>query len=259
MPLRTEALAQPWVDAGKREQEGHVLHLRFYVEALQKADGVLLALEQPEHTKVSWNGEPVEAKILGWYVDEAVKTIGLGEVKAGLNILELQISFDGKIPVENVYLLGDFGVILRGKTAYITEPVRELAFGDICGQGLPFYGGNITYHVAFGLVSSVDELEIQISMFRAPLIRAKIDGADLGRIVFSPYSVKTGQLEAGEHLLELTVYGNRVNTFGPVHNCNQKETWIGPDAWRSTGTSWSYEYQLKPSGILISPSLKIRS
>lgn len=259
MPLRTEAFAQPWVeaDAGKQEQEGHILHLKFRVEALCEVDGVLLALEQPEYTKVLWNGRTVETNISGWYVDEDIKTIRLGKVTTGLNILELQITFDGKIPIENVYLLGDFGVMLRGKQAYITEPVRELAFSDICGQGLPFYGGNITYHVGLELENAVEALEIQISKFRAPVIRVKMDGIDLGRIAFSPYSLKIGQLKKGQHLLEITAYGNRVNTFGTVHNCNEKESWIGPNAWRSSGTSWSYEYQLKASGILISPVVTI--
>ena len=29
----------------------------------------------------------------------------------------------------------------------ITAPVKELAFGDICGQGLAFYGGNLVYRM----------------------------------------------------------------------------------------------------------------
>ncbi|SOY28207.1 hypothetical protein AMURIS_00914 [Acetatifactor muris] len=257
MPLRTEAFAQPWVETDaeskEREKEKHILHLRFRVEAMQKIEEALLALEQPEHTKVQWNGKAVEINVSGWYVDEDIKTIKLGEVKSGLNILELEIVFNGKIPVENVYLLGDFGVNLRGRQTYITEPVRELAFGDLCGQGLPFYGGNISYHVDFELESSVEDIEIQISKFRAPVICVKMDGIDVGRIAFSPYCLRTGRLDKGQHHLELIVYGNRVNTFGPVHNCNQTEIWIGPDAWRTVGTSWSYEYQLKSTGILISP------
>ncbi len=259
LPLRTEAFAQPWVETEdekkRRKEKKHTLHLRFQVEALQNTEGVLLALEGPEHTKVLWNGKAVESVVLGWYVDEAIKTIRLGEIKAGINVLELAVFFDGKVPVENVYLLGDFGVDLRGRKAYVTGPVREMTFGDLCGQGLPFYGGNVTYHAEFELDDAVSGLQIQISKFRAPLIRVKVDGTDLGRIAFSPYLKKTGRLEKGRHLLEITVYGSRVNTFGPVHNCNEKEIWIGPDAWRTVGTSWSYEYQLKPAGILVSPVL----
>ena len=33
--------------------------------------------------------------------------------------------------------------------------------------------------------------------------------------------------------------GNGVNTFGTLHNCDQKEDWYGPNAWRTTGDLWS--------------------
>ena len=80
-----------------------------------------------------------------------------------------------------------------------------------------------------------------------------MDGKKAGHIVTSPYKVSLGKLEAGEHMLELTVFGCRVNTFGSVHNCHQKEFWYGPNVWRSEGEQWAYEYQLRPAGILKAP------
>lgn len=259
MPLRMEAFAQPWVSVGKKETENMYprLQFRFSIEADCEIDEVSLALETPECTQIRWNGVNVESLVTGWYVDYDIKTIKLGSVQKGTNILELGIPFDGLVQVENVYLLGDFGVYLRGRCARLVEPVKTIAFGDICIQGLPFYGGNLTYHIDLELSRPADSVEIQVSKFRASVIRGKIDGMDLGRIAFSPYILKTGPLEVGHHLLELTVFGNRVNTFGPLHNCDQTEIWIGPNAWRSTGTSWCYEYQLKPMGILISPQVRM--
>ena len=61
---------------------------------------------------------------------------------------------------------------------------------------------------------------------------------------------------SGSHKLDMTAYGNRVNTFGAVHNCNEKLTWFGPPAWRSSGVEWSYEYQLRRTGILVAPTVK---
>ena len=60
-------------------------------------------------------------------------------------------------------------------------------------------------------------------------------------------------MKPGEHLLSITSFGNRANTFGGLHNCDHTATWGGPNYWRTTGAAWAYEYQLKPSGILISP------
>ena len=72
-------------------------------------------------------------------------------------------------------------------------------------------------------------------------------------IAFSPYSLTIDQVEPGEHLLSVTSFGNRANTFGGLHNCDHTATWSGPNYWRTTGAAWAYEYQLKSSGILISP------
>ena len=44
-------------------------------------------------------------------------------------------------------------------------------------------------------------------------MKASVDGKEAGYIAFSPYEVSLGELPSGEHLLELTVFGNRVNTF----------------------------------------------
>ena len=31
--------------------------------------------------------------------------------------------------------------------------------------------------------------------------------------------------------------------------------WFGPNAWRTVGDAWTYEYRFKPAGILKSPEL----
>ncbi|MDD2441603.1 MAG: hypothetical protein PHG76_05790 [Eubacteriales bacterium] len=57
------------------------------------------------------------------------------------------------------------------------------------------------------------------------------------------------------HELAITLFGNRVNTFGPVHNADRKMTWFGPNAWRTSGDAWSYSYQLKETGLIKAPEL----
>ncbi|MBQ4625075.1 MAG: hypothetical protein IJB51_11105, partial [Clostridia bacterium] len=74
--------------------------------------------------------------------------------------------------------------------------------------------------------------------------------------VYSPYKLIIKDVEAGEHVLELTIWGNRVNSFGPLHLCDPKRSWIGPNAWRSVDEAFSYEYCLKHFGITSSPSVK---
>jgi hypothetical protein len=65
----------------------------------------------------------------------------------GRSVLELTVPLGLQTSIEYAYLLGDFGVRVAGVEKTIIPPVRELAFGDWVPQGLPFYGGNVTYHI----------------------------------------------------------------------------------------------------------------
>lgn len=255
LPLRTEAFAQPWVGK-KRKDDTHRLGLRFIIQSECEVSHVKLALERAEETDICWNGQNLVCKPDGWYTDRDIQTIRLGEVKAGNNVLEVSLPFAQDVHVEAMYLLGDFGVALTGRSARLQPLAKTLGFGDICVQGLPFYGGNIRYEMEVEIPEDCGEKTmLQISKFRCPAIGASVDGSFCGLIAVSPYQIELGMLKPGRHSLSLRAYGNRVNTFGPVHNCNETEQWIGPDAWRTTGTSWSYEYQMKKTGILASPEI----
>lgn len=250
-PMRIDAFPQPWVEPEKEEIR-HRLALRFRIHADREITKPFLALENAEETKLTLNGVPVPSAVTGYYVDRAIRMVALPDLKAGENILTAEMPYYNKFNVEVMYLLGDFGVRTAGHSILLTEPVRRLAFGDICGQGLPFYGGNLTYKIPVN-VSRDCTLRVEATQFRCPVIGIRLDGQDCGRIAFSPYSLEIRDVKAGEHLLEITAFGNRVNTFGTLHNCNHTERWFGPNAWRTTGPAWAYEYQLRPGGILISP------
>ena len=70
------------------------------------------------------------------------------------------------------------------------------------------------------------------------------------------YEYTFTNLQPGEHEVGITVYGNRVNGFGCVHNCDDSTSWFGPDCWRSEGVRWCYEYRLRKSGLLVSPQIE---
>lgn len=252
-PLRADAYAQPWI-YGELEYE-HRVFLRFTVTSQVRMEKVQLALENAEITDIFWNQEKVEAKIKGYYVDKQIKTVELGAVEVGENILQVEIPYHAKVNVEAMYLLGDFGVTVRGYEAVLTEPVRELAFGDICAQGLPFYGGNLIYHLPIELEKD-GNLSVSVTKFRNPLVKASLNGTEK-RIFKSPYCATFENIQKGKYELDLKAYGNRRNTFGQMHNCSEDINWCGPDAWRTRGEDWAYEYQLTRTGILISPHVTL--
>ena len=255
LPLRMNAYAQPWVSAGdvQADAPAHTLTLRFLIRSEVTVENAVLAFECADRCRVSLNGNPASSAD-GWYVDPSIQKVSVGRILEGENILEVTIPFSASANVEAMYLLGNFGVRAEGSEAVLTEPVRELAFGDITAQGLPFYGGNLTYRTEFMLKDRC-HVWLHAGKFRSPALAVRVDGEKKGLIAFSPYTADLGALEAGKHTLEITMYGSRINTFGTVHNCNEATTWYGPDSWRTRGDSWSYEYQLKRTGILTSPVL----
>ena len=75
-------------------------------------------------------------------------------------------------------------------------------------------------------------------------------------VIYPPYRISLGRPAAGKHLLKLTLLGNRENCFGPLHNADLKNAWIGPDAWRTEGAEWTDSYRLTSLGIRTAPLLE---
>jgi hypothetical protein len=246
---------QPWVlkdDPGAAPT--HSLRLRYAARSRVDVDRVQLGIEDLETLTITWNGADIPPIPEGYYVDEAIKTVPLGKLRAGENRLEITVPFGKVTTVESCFLLGDFGVEVRGRDAVITEPVRELAFGDWVRQGLPFYGGNVVYHATLD-VEEPRCLAIEATHFDQPVLSVRLDGEDKGIIAISPWRAELGEVPAGRHALDITAYGNRINTFGALHNCNYDEHWHGPGAWRTDGFAWTYEYRLRDGGIVVAPRL----
>lgn len=131
----------------------------------------------------------------------------------------------------------------------MTAAPTELAFGDITRQGLPFYGGSITYSMHFEMDQEKDIL-VKVPHFTAPVLEVWIDGKSAGLIAFAPHTLSLGRVAAGRHSLEICACGNRFNSFGTLHNCNEEFKWYGPDSYRTVGDEWSEAWCLRPFGIL---------
>ena len=252
-PRRGDAGAQPWASPDGDETP-HVLELRVTVESEIPVTGARLAVEYKPGAALYLNGSAVPLQPDGWYVDRAIPTVPLPPIPAGSSELRLVLPFGPKTVLEWMHLLGDFGVRVEEDRAVIIPPSRELRFDDWTVQGLPFYGGNVTYHQT--VEGDGRELFLEIPQFRSPVITVAVDGARAGRIAFSPYRLSLGVLSPGLHTVDITVYGNRFNTFGALHNWNPHLVWQGgPDSYFTTGDHWRYAYHLRQTGILAPPQL----
>jgi len=256
LPPRGGRMAQPWTDREPAPVLAN-LELKFIIHSEVDVPTAQLAVEDADSLEIRLDGQPVSHEVAGWWVDEAFKTLSLPPITAGEHELTITIRFTRKTNLEACYLLGDFGVAVAGRDARITAPVRTLAFGgDWTHQGLPFYGGNVTYHCIVRVGADGGDLQLECAKFKNPLLSVDLDGRPVGKIAFAPFQLDLGALAHGDHRLDITAFGNRANTFGALHNANDTLTWIGPAAWRQTGASFSYEYQFKRTGILAAPIVK---
>lgn len=249
LPLRRKEVVQPYLL--QPEACPNFLRLRFRIFCESPLSQPCLGLEDPETCQIFLNGKTVSPTPVGWYVDRCIKTVPLPPLTAGENILELQCPIGRRTNLEACYLLGDFGVTVRGCRKTVTSPVKELAWGDMVPQGLPFYTGNVLYRFQ---VISQGNFTLRVPQYRGALIKVFVDGEDKGNIAFSPYELKI-QASAGKHLVQLQLYGTRQNGFAQLHHTQGVYFYQSPNSWRSGGDFWCYEYQFQPAGILKSPEL----
>lgn len=247
---RGEAIVQPWVN-GEKSPISEVT-LRYTFDSEIDYSDAELALEDADQAEVIFNGEKADMTIIGTYVDISIFKIKLPDIKKGENTLIIKYPFGESANLETVFILGKFGVNLRGTEKTITALPKKIGFGDITAQGFPFYGANITYKVPVNVENNT--LKVIASDYRGAVIKVALDDKDIGNIIYPPYFLKAENVENGEHILKLTLSSHRYNTFGPLHLVDATESWHGPGAWRSRHHNWSYEYIFRPVGILKAPA-----
>ena len=247
--------SQPWTL--KEEKILHTVTLRFSFNSEIQVNKSDFAIEDPENCTILFDGKKISNKPNGYFTDEAIKTVALPKFKPGAHTITVTLPLGTRTYTEWCYLLGDFNVRLEGIEKTIIAPTETIGFGSVTSQGLPFYGGNITYFCDFEVPEDNSSVRLHANYYRGALITVKIDGNDEGKIVFSPYNLTVNGLSKGKHTAEFTLFGNRHNCFAALHNADMKLTWFGPDAWYTKGDSFCYEPQIKDMGIMASPVIEI--
>ncbi|MBE6592420.1 MAG: hypothetical protein E7642_00315 [Ruminococcaceae bacterium] len=250
LPMRVSSVVQPWVIEKKTPRWSATLE--FTINSDIDVKSPILALEDAELADITFNGQHVEYKDLGYYTDISIRKTALPPIKKGKNILTIKLPFDERTNIECCYILGDFGVSVEGRHAKITSLPETLCFDRIDRQGLAFYGGAVSYELPLELDESA-EVYMQTMHYRAAVMSVAVDGKKVDTIAYPPYIAKLGKLDAGKHTITLTAYISRHNCFGNIHCADDKFKWLGPDCWRTKGSTWTYEYRLLPEGLISTP------
>lgn len=244
--------AQPWVIPEKPAE--HTVTLEYTICSEIDYAAPYLALEDADIATIVWNGTPVDANPEGYYVDKSIQKVALPALCKGENVLRVTIPFAERSNCEAMYLLGAFGVRVTGKLLTVTALPETLGFSDLTYQGLPFYGGEVTYKIPVCCESDWDAV-IKVPHFDAVVNTVEVDGEQRAVVAYPPYVADLGTLRAGAHTIGVTAYISRRNCFGDVHNADEKYHWQGPAAWVTSGDVWTYEYRLRRTGILTTPEI----
>lgn len=243
--VRGGEMMQPWYirkyyPETLKERRKAEVRFHFCVEKIPEK--ISVAAEADERTRVYLNGKQLERESDFW-IDTAFQRFAVDKklLKEGRNELSVEYSYGKNSGLENVYLIGDFGVELRGtgkQEILLTELPECLNAGDITGQKLPFYSGTVTYELEEKMQG-----EVGISFEEMPAAMAVIHGETDETIAFAPYETAVRDLKSIEMVF------NRRNTFGPLHLSTAHDGPIGPEHFLTEGESWQEEMQLYAQGL----------
>lgn len=267
LPRRGGEMVQPWY---RRRVEGEALEtplaslaLAFEFDVAElPTDECFLCVEQPERWQIRLNDIPISSETPGdWWVDVAFPKLKLplDALKPGRNTLTLETALTPAIDLEAIYLLGKFGVYTNGPEVALGCLPDTLTVGSVTTQGLPFYGGIITYHLALPAdpTRDVGQNVLVTPAFEGALAKVTPYGGPCRYMAFAPYEVDIiGMLGPEEIVLPLEVVLTRRNTFGPLHQIPLRAPAYGPPNWLTQRKGFSDDFQFYPAGLLEPPILR---
>ena len=248
---------QPWamikrgvkVEAQDRRVK---LQFRFDVEELPRS--AYLVVECPKQFKIRVNDKLVSSRTDEWYWDKQFGKVQVTSalVKGG-NLIELACEYDVGTEIEDMYLVGDFGVrsVNNERFAIIGEPT-ELRAGSWTDQSYSFYAGNIVYRQDVDLEKK-DGARYLIRLVdpKGCLFKVSVNGEPAGLITWRPWEIDvTSLMKEGHNDVAVEVVGTLRNTMGPLHHKGGDNLpWTGPGQFVDE-QNWTDLYQFAPYGIL---------
>lgn len=222
---------------------------RFNVKDVPDKD-VYLVVEEAENYAFRLNGDDIQNKSEGWFMDRSFDRIKLSGIRQGINELVLSCGYLNRMEVEDCYLIGDFGVDINRNV--VNEP-ETLHFGDWCMQGYFHYCGSMIYHFDFDYKCSPNAKAIlELGEYSAVTVEISVNGKVAGHIPWNAANGLdiTGLLNDGVNRIDIEVMGSPRNLFGPLHQALKKMPGTDWSCFRSEGAEYTPEYVVKPYGLM---------
>ncbi|MBE5761562.1 MAG: hypothetical protein E7334_06155 [Clostridiales bacterium] len=238
-------MLQPWFAKLYKNEEYGDIELSYTFNVDKKPEGELfLICERPENVTVTLNGSELKYdKADGFWIDICFKRIRvpLELIKEGENEVIISGTFKRTTNIEALYLVGDFGVEIKGKKPHICDLPDMIGLTDLKENKLPFYSGYVTYYFDVPKLKAGQRIRVKLSDLRGSLALVHGRGGDAA-IMTAPYAADVTAKEDGK--LEITLVCTRRNTFGPLHLVMDYVDAYGPGSFVTYGENWTDDYAL---------------
>ncbi|MDD9269169.1 glycosyl hydrolase [Paenibacillus sp. GCM10023248] len=231
-------------------QDGQKVEFKFTFQAAAvPQEPVYAVVESAEYYEIQLNGEPVANRPEGWFLDRTFDKIPLPGLKAGENELILSCGYLNRMEVEDIYVIGSFGV---DKARRITDEPEELSFGDWCEQGYPHYSGSMIYHFDVQADDLTDSRKVlALGDYAAVTAEVRVNGEHAGHIPWRAANRLdlTERLHKGPNRIEIEVMGSPRNMLGPFHQAAGESATTSWASFRQEGQHFTPDYRLRPYGL----------
>lgn len=231
--------------------DGCAFEMEFEAEVLAvPKEDVFLAVEQSSGIHVTCNGE-VCKKENAWFLDRDTRKYRVSGLREGCNRFVLSGKYTHDMELEDIYLVGDFGVDVKRR---ITEPVKHLHFGDWCMQGLFHYAGSVTYQfpIREDVLAAGKRIILKPGGYKGTLVKVRVNGKDAGILIGRSCEEMdiTEFLRKRENQITLTVTGSLRNLLGPFHQTYTGCSRLSWEDFRTQGPCYTPGYVTEPYGLM---------
>lgn len=251
-----------WIHAGSAADPNTRFLAKAHIGEAMRELQLQVVVERHLALEVRWNGCPLITDGSTWMdPDWLCYQVPPDLVRHGSNEVEARLGVrDGAGHMENMYVIGDFSVLLTDGKAPILQPAQGTIkdpTGDLSEQGYPFYAGSM----GFGF--SLDEMEIHRRQQRPPgkwllrltrpqagSIRLYVNGIVNNARAWEPWEWDiTEQWTGRDCRFEFNITGSLRNLIGPHHLADDEAINFLTPSHFFDRSGWTDRYVLKPLAI----------
>lgn len=196
------------------------------------------------------------------FLDRAIQIFRINsELFAGDNTLEIELDYHEGVELENIYLIGIFGVTPQ---RYITRLPDKLQLGDWTLQGLFHYPGSVKYQYKLPPIDSKwsnSDMNMKLGKFYGTLAILRINNQAPISLLRGDVAVPvTGLLYFDqENHVEIEIVGSLRNTLGPFHRSIAASSRISWEDFRTENSAFMDEYSTVPYGLVGEIAIVVKS